>query len=180
MNTVTSIPEFGTKRENEEPRDGGCGVVFDPATEKYAVSSRIHDGFPRLGLFSGGVDREEDMQEGVLREVREESGLHDFLYVEKIGEAICHFHNNLKNVNRVAHATCFLIILRSADLVDTKLEEHEKFTLAWATADEILSNWKFRNKEYGNNDCDHWIYFMKKSVARAKDLGYDTTSTVTI
>ena len=77
-----SIPEFGIKRENEERRDGGCAVVFDPQTEKYAVAENATDKLFRL--FAGGVEPDEDIQEGVLREVREESGLYEFLYVEKI------------------------------------------------------------------------------------------------
>jgi len=169
---MTAIPEFGTKRGNEERRDGGCGVVFDPQTQKFAVSTRMHDGFPRLGLFSGGVGPEEDIKDGVLREVTEESGLYDFKYVEKIAEAMCHYHNNLKNVNRVAHATCFLIIVKSVDVIEVKREEHEKFTLHWATAEEILENWKFRNEKYQNNDVDHWIYFLKKGIGRLQELGY--------
>ena len=103
----------------------------------------------------------------------EESGLFDFLYVEKIAEVLSHFHNTLKNVDRVAHATCFLVILNSTKLIPTELEAHEKFTLEWATVEEILNNWKVRNQQ---KDYDHWIYFFKKSVARAKELGYDTTS----
>jgi hypothetical protein len=166
-----TIPEFGTKRENEEQRDGGCAVVFDPATQKYAVNN--HTGKDFLGLFSGGVDSEEDIQVGILREVTEESGLHDFLYVEKVGEAVTHYHNFLKDVNRVAQATCFLVILKSSDVVETHHEAHEKFTLYWATADELFANWQAHN---ATHDHDHWIYFMKKAVARAKELGYDTTS----
>ncbi len=167
MSKDETIPEFGIKRENEERRDGGCAVVFDPQTQKYAVGKQTKDGLFRL--FSGGVDASEDIQEGVLREVIEESGLNDFKYIEKIAEAFSHYHNNLRNVNRVAKATCFLIILKSTDLTDVKLEEHEKFTLAWATAEEIISNWQSRNQ---NKDYDHWIYFFNKSVARARELGY--------
>ena len=159
------------KRENEERRDGGVGIVFDPASQKYAVGKQSADGLFRL--FSGGVSADEDIKEGTLREVVEESGLHDFLQVEQIAEAFSHYRNTLRNVNRVAKATCFLVILRSADLVPAALEEHEKFTLAWATADEILENWKSRNE---NKDYDHWIYFMDKCVNRAKELGYDKSS----
>ncbi len=173
MNDSQTIPEFGTKRENEERRDGGCAVVFDPATQRYAVNK--HDDNGLLILFSGGVGPEEDIQEGILREVVEESGLHDFLYVEKIGEAMTHYYHFAKKLNRVAHATCFLVILKSADLVETHLEAHEKFTLLWKTADEIFTNWHEHN---ATHDHDHWIYFMKKTVARAKELGYDTTSTL--
>lgn len=165
------IPEFGIKRENEERRDGGCAFVFDPVTQKYAVGKQ-DDGLFRL--FSGGVDDNEDIQEGILREVVEESGLHDFLHVEEIAEAFTHYHNPLKNVNRVAKATCLLVILKSASLIPVKLEAHEKFSLDWASSEEILANWKTRNE---NKDYDHWIYFLKKSVDRAIELGYDTSST---
>lgn len=169
--TETEIMEFGIKRENEERRDGGCGIVFDSKNQKYAVGKQTDDGLFRL--FSGGVDAGEDIQEGVLREVVEESGLHDFLHVEKVGGALAHYRNNLRNVNRVTHSTCFLVVLKSTDIQPTKLEEHEKFILTWATTDEIFSNWNSRNE---NKDHDHWIYFFRKAVTRAKELGYDTTS----
>ena len=104
-----------------------------------------------------------------MREVTEESGLFDFEYIEKIADALCHFHNTLKNVDRVAYATCFLVILKSAKLIPTKLEEHEKFVLVWADPEVIIKNWEDRNQ---NKDYDHWIYFFKKSIERLKELGY--------
>ena len=170
MNYLNNILEFGIKRENEERRDDGCAVVFDPETQKYAVGK---DANGWLRFFSGGVNPGEDIKDGALRELREESGLFDFLYVEKIAEALCHFHNTLKNVDRVAYATCFLVILKSAKLIPTQLEAHEKFVLAWANPGEIIKNWEDRNQ---NKDYDHWIYFFKKSVNRAIELGYDKTN----
>ncbi len=169
--TLDGILEFGIKRENEERRDGGCAVVFDPETQKYAVGDQIKRG--RYILFSGGVSDKEDIQEGVLREVVEESGLYDFLCVEKIAKVFTHFHNVLKNVNRSAMATCFLVILKSRKLVDTKLEDHERFTLDWVSAEDILSSWIAHNE---NKDYDHWVYFLKKSALRAKELGYDLST----
>lgn len=159
-----TIPEFGTRRENEERRDGGCAVVFDPRSRKYAVNRLEKTGL--LGLFSGGVEADEDIQAGILREVVEESGLDDFLHVEKIAEARTHYYNVLKNVNRIADATCFLVILKSTHRVPVHHEAHEKFTLAWATADEIFANWRARNE---NKDHDHWIYFMEKAIARVEE-----------
>ncbi len=164
--------EFGIKRENEERRDGGCGIVFDPATQKYAVGKQ-HDG--KLRIFSGGVDASEDIEKGVMREVTEESGLHDFLHVEKIDEVLTHYYNSLRNVNRVAHATCFLVILKSADLLPVELEAHETFDLVWVTAVELLLDLELNN---GNKDNDHWIFFLKKSVSRAVELGYDKAQKV--
>ena len=163
------IPEFGEKRENEERRDGGCGIIFDPITQKYAVGKDADDGF--LRLFSGGVEDGEDTEQAILREVTEESGLHNFLHVEKVGEAMAHYHNKLKNINRVAHATCLLVVLKSTDVVPTQLEAHEQFTLAWVTADELLESWKARGR-----GADHWNYFLTNAVARVRALGYDTTS----
>ena len=165
MNEI--IQEFGIKRENEEQRDGGAAVVFDPATQEFAVGKQIDDGLFRL--FSGGVNSNEDIQEGTLREVTEESGLYDFLYIEKIAEAKAHYHNTLRNVNRIAHATCFLVVLKSSDIKPVNLEAHEKFTLDWATSDEILANWESRNE---NKDYDHWIYFFNKSLERLRGLDY--------
>ena len=101
MTDSDTIPEFGITREGEERRDGGCGIVFDPASQKYAVGKQTEDGLFRL--FSGGVDEGEDIKDGVLREVVEESGLQDFLHVEKIAEALTHYHNSLRNVNRSAN-----------------------------------------------------------------------------
>lgn len=162
-----STPEFGIKRENEERRDGGCAIIFDPTSQKYAVGRHTNDGF--LRLFSGGVDANEDIKSGILREVQEESGLYDYLSVEKIGEALCHYHNSLKNVNRVAHATCFLIILKSRESKPTKLEEHEKFVLDWVSADELVKNW---NLDKVSKDCDHWIYFLDKAIKRISEVEY--------
>lgn len=171
MENEANIIEFGIKRENEERRDGGCAVVFDPQSQKYAVGEHGDSGV--FVLFGGGVDFNENIQDGVAREVKEESGLHDFLYVEKIVEAICHFRNNSKKINRVAHSTCFLFVLRSRNLIPTQLEEHENFTLLWSTPGEMRTNWESRNE---NKDYDHWIYFLDKAVAQVKKLRYDTTS----
>ncbi|MEI6581001.1 MAG: NUDIX domain-containing protein [bacterium] len=173
MENEEKILEFGIKRENEERRDGGCAVVFDPKTQKYAVYINLKNGL--FGLFGGGFDKDEKEEDGVFREVIEESGLTNFLYTEKIGKILTHYYNSNKNVNRIAFAICFLIILENNNLQPTKLEEHEKFELLWTTKEKILSNWKSRNK---NKDYDHWIYFLEKAVKRVKELGYDTTNTI--
>ena len=78
-----NILEFGIKREREERRDGGGAVIFDPETKKYAVYRRLDNSW--MGLFGGGVDENEDIREGVLREITEESGLNDFYLVEIAG-----------------------------------------------------------------------------------------------
>ncbi|MEK7088899.1 MAG: hypothetical protein AAB913_02095 [Patescibacteria group bacterium] len=58
MKQTTSIPEFGIKRDNEERRDGGCAVVFDPQNQKYAVYRNLKNEM--LGLYGGGFDENEN------------------------------------------------------------------------------------------------------------------------
>ena len=171
MDDENKILEFGIKRENEERRDGGCSVVFDPKTQKYAVYKNLKNGV--LGLFGGGFDESENEEDGSLRELIEESGLIDFSHVEKIDKVLTHYFNSNKEVARVAYATCFLVILNSINTQQTKLEEHENFELVWANHNEILSSWKSRNH---NKDYDHWVYFLEKAVKRAIELGHDKTS----
>lgn len=167
----TEILQFGIERENEERRDGGCSIVFDPASQKYAVYRNLKNGV--LGLFGGGFDEGEDERDGTLRELAEESGLTDYIHVEKLGNADVHYHNSNKNVNRVARASFFLVILKSTDLQETHLESHENFQLMYTDKDEILNSWKSRNQ---NHDYDHWVYFLNKAINRSIDLGYDNTS----
>ena len=163
--------ETGVSKSDEQRRDGGCGVVFDPHTQKYAVATS-HDGLVRL--FAGGVDDNEDLEKGTLREITEESGLYDFEQVERIETSFSHFYNRRKKLNRSALATCFLVILKSAKLKERKLEPHElNLNLTWMDPSEIIQNWTEQNKD---GWLDHWILFMKNSVARAIELGYDKTN----
>lgn len=162
------ILEFGIKREDEERRDGGCCVVFNPKNKKFAVCN--HPRTKALCLFGGGFDDGEDERTGCLRELKEESGLVDYFYIEKIDKVKTHYFNRNKEIYRVAYATCFLVLLNSLKTEEVKLEDHEKdFEFIWATSDEILSSWYLNNK---NKDYDHWIYFLNKSIKRLKELKY--------
>lgn len=163
--------ETGMKREKEERRDGGCAVVFDPKTQKYAFG-KLGDGIG-YDLYGGGVESDEDLQEGIIREVSEESGLHDFKSAEIIDDAFVHYFNHKKNVARVARATCMLVILNSNNTKETKLEAHEDYKLVWAEPEEIISWWREHNSEH---NFDHWIIFLEKGISRAVELGFDTTN----
>jgi leucyl-tRNA synthetase len=167
-------PETGIKQINEERRDGGCGVIFDPKTQRYAMNKRV-SGIKAgmLGFYGGGVEKGENLKKGIFREIEEESGLYDFKEIYKVGSAFAHYFNTLKRVNRVASANCFLAILNCRKAKPTKLESHENFELVWATADEIIENWSHFNADKG---LDHWIWFFDKAVTLAVELGYDKTS----
>lgn len=162
--------ETGIKRDKEEQRDGSFAVVFDPKSQRYAVGEQ-EGGF--LRLFSGGIEEGEDLREGTLREVTEESGLFDFDRVENMGIVFAHYHNSLRKKDRVARAACFLVTLKSSETKAVKLEDHEKFRLKWVTAEELEENWK---KSNGEGDLDHWIAFFRQSVGRCIEWGLDRES----
>jgi ADP-ribose pyrophosphatase YjhB (NUDIX family) len=168
MGEEEKILEFGIKRENSKRRDGGCCIVFDPKTKKYAVYK--HPKSNALCLFGGGFNEGENEKDGCLRELFEESGLFDFLHTEKIDQVICHYFNRNKEVYVMANATCFLVILNSTKRENPKFENHENnFEFTWATGDEILNSWKTGNQD---RDYDHWIYFFEKSQEKLKKLGH--------
>lgn len=162
--------ETGIKRENEEFKDGGAGVVFDPKTQRYAIGL-FPNGKPLL--FAGGVNKGELVYDAILREVQEESGLCNFKYMEHIGVSYAHYFNTAKQVNRVARAECLLIILENTEIKKHAREDHEQFELAWMTANEIRSWWIANDT---SDDFKHYIRFLDTAVGRAIELGYDTTS----
>lgn len=170
MNQEEKILEFGIKRENEERRDGGFAIIFDPEKQLYAVG--LHHSSDFLYLFGGGRNEGENKKDGIIREVREESGLHDFLHVEEIGEAMVHYFHSIKKVNRITLAACFLIVINSTNLVDTEPEEHENFALTWVKKEDLVFNWK--NNRDDENQPHHWIYFLEKVHKRLIDQGHTT------
>lgn len=162
-------PETGIKRDNEKFADGGSSVVFDPKTQKYAFA-KLDNG--RTSLFAGGLQENEALHDGILRELREESGLTHIKQYEEVAVAYGHYYNSLKDMNRRAKATALLVVLDDAETVSTQLEEHEKFHLEWHDAADVLNQWEQdESKSY-----DHYIFFLKQAVGRAIELGYDKTS----
>ncbi len=160
------VLEFGIKREDEERRDGGFGIIFDPDTREYAVGKDLLDG--HLRLFGGGVPAEEDIQEGILREIEEESGLYNFSRIENLGKVSAHFHNRNKSVNRIADVTCLLLVIKDRSAKPLRHETHENFFLDWTTLEEIIRELTSYNT---SKDYDHWLYFLERAAKRLKELG---------
>jgi leucyl-tRNA synthetase len=163
-------PEFGVKREREQFADGGASVVFDPNTQKYAFLQIEKNG--NIALFAGGRKPAEELHEGILRELREESGLTHIKQYEEIGTVYGHYYHSLKEINRRASATILLVNLEDTEAIPTQLEAHEKFHPVWLDALEVLTKWQADK----SGDYDHYAYALKLAVGRNIELGFDTTS----
>lgn len=84
------------------------------------------------------------MYDAVLREITEESGLYNFALVEYLETSYAHYYHKAKNLNRFARAEAFLLVLQSSETKPVALEDHEKFQLAWKSAEEIKT-WREEN-----------------------------------
>jgi len=164
-------PELGVVRDNEVYAEGGSSVVFDPHTQKYGFL-RLDDGSNRTILCAGGVKPDEDLHEGILRELREESGLANIKAYEEVISVYGHYYHALKDINRRAKATGLLVVLENAETEATQLEAHENFHLEWLDAAEVLADWQ----KDDSRDFEHYIMILKQAVGRAIELGYDLTS----
>jgi leucyl-tRNA synthetase len=168
--TQVIAPEKGIKRDNEQFAEGGSSVVFDPKTQKYAFLQIEKNG--NIALFAGGRNEGEDLHEGILRELREESGLTHIKHYEEACTVYGHYYHSLKDINRRARATVLLVVLDDTETVETQLEEHEKFHTVWLSAGEVLAKWKAAD----GGHYDHYIVALEQAVGRAIELGYDKTS----
>ena len=163
-------PEKGITRDDEQFAEGGSSVVFDPKTQKYAFLQIEKNG--NIALFAGGQKEGEAVHDGILRELREESGLTHIKQYEEVCTVYGHYYHTLKNINRRARATVLLVVLDDTNTVATQLEEHEKFHLVWLDAAEVLAKWEATE----GGHYDHYIVALKQAVGRAIELGFDTKS----
>jgi leucyl-tRNA synthetase/8-oxo-dGTP pyrophosphatase MutT (NUDIX family) len=163
---------FGTPLENAIYRNGSMAVVFNPKTGKYAYYKNLSDG--KIGLAGGGADDGEDLAEVAARETAEELGLSDIKSVYPLGEKMnVHYYHSGKNLNRVATAYPFLIILNSEDGSSAR-EAHENFETLWGDADEIIS--QLEADSTSETTRLHYVEGMKRGVSLAIALGLDKTN----
>jgi leucyl-tRNA synthetase len=167
--TQVVAPETGIKRENETYAEGGAAVVFDPQQQKYAFAE-LKNG--AIVFFAGGAEENETIEEAILRELEEESGFTDIGDTEVILTAYGRYYHELKKVNRRAKAACMLVTLKSTQRQAQKLEAHEDYKVVWKSPEEVMELWQ---QDEGRS-YDHYVIFLERAVARAIELGLDTTS----
>ncbi len=160
---------FGKPLENAVFRNGSLAVVFNPKTQKYAYYKNLADS--KIGLAGGGADEGEDLAEVAARETAEELGLSDIKSIHSLGEKMhVHYFHSGKNLNRVATAHPFLIILNSEEGSSSR-EAHENFETSWGDAKEIIA--QLEADSTLETTRLHYVEGMKRGVSLAIALGLD-------
>lgn len=143
---VVIEPETGPILPNEENNERIVAIIEDPVTNKFLTLNWGH----KLGgvLFvGGGREKDEDLVETALREIKEETGLMDLAYIAKTERMHHHYFAFSKNVARNIDVTGLHFRLNSKKKVEENLMHDEKgnFKLEWLTKDEVFQKMEDEN-----------------------------------
>lgn len=78
----------------------------------------------------------------MAREIREETGFENFTIKSCTGQYKMYHHTPVRNVQREALATFFLVELSDDFQSERRLEELEDFSWEWLSVDEALEKFK--------------------------------------
>ncbi len=116
-------------------RETAGGVVISKSG-KIAIVSQQGNSW---SLPKGGIDENEDVRTAALREIREETGLYDLVYIKKIGTYNRHriaLHNKPEDKTEIKRITMFLYITNQTILSP---EDPENPEARWVNIDEVTN-----------------------------------------
>lgn len=155
----TNIPYFEDQKDKCIPgmpyveRDIAASIVYDPVTD--SVLCMKWNEYDWKTLVIGGIDPGEDAVAGGTREIREETGYADIIFLGEVGKVRSAFYAKHKNENRITNATGLVFELRSNATVNVTNEEKEKHLPVWIAREEVTS---FVN-------IDWQLYLLEQAVA---------------
>lgn len=126
-------------------RRGVLAVLRNPKNNTYLTLRWKHE--PWTTFITGGIDEGEDLVEGALREIHEETGYTNVRYVRELGGPVhTQFFASHKDENRTALGTIMLFELESDEKTEVSAEEEAKHDVVWIKEEE-LSKTDFQHAE---------------------------------
>lgn len=130
---------YGKEHPESEFRKTIVAVVFNQTKDK--ILALDWEMYESPGLIVGGVEKGENYEETVSREIQEETGYINFELVSNLGKPLdAYFFANNKNKWRHAEMHGFLVVLKDRQQ-NTRLlthEENSQFKLHWYDPDELI------------------------------------------
>ncbi len=132
-------PVTGTPQEDPEHRRSIVAIVRDPKAQKFLS---INWGKQGGNLFiGGGRDEDEDIIQTAQREIAEETGYTNLMFIAKTGRIHHHYFAHSKGVARQieAHGLLFDLVDDSQQATKLEADEQGKFTVEWLPKNEVES-----------------------------------------
>lgn len=124
-------PELPTVR-----REAVCIVVRNPKNDTYLCNS--WKSFDMKGLFTGGIEKGEDVVDTARREILEETGYKNLKYVRTSPISInTFFYQRVKKQNRHAHFTFVFFDLVDDERAPVSKEESDVHEIVWKKRSEL-------------------------------------------
>jgi 8-oxo-dGTP pyrophosphatase MutT (NUDIX family) len=119
-------------------RDTVQCIVKHPTEEKFLGLKWRHYDWQTFII--GGVEKGEDVVEAGKREILEETGFKNSVFVKQLGGIIqSHYFANHKDENRIANVRGMLFELKDLEQDPIDAEEAEKHEALWIPKDEMPS-----------------------------------------
>ena len=157
--------DFGEPLEDTVDARGSVVIVYDSKTQKFlGVKTGTNDG---LWLNGGGSEGDETFEQTAIRELREETGFHEYEKVFPLGDPVySYYFNDVKKVNKRSFGQGFLFYVDAENRGEAAPEEHENFTFDWFTYDELVAG-----VERVKGGVEHWLEMLRRAKAIVDSSG---------
>ena len=142
--------KFGKRLPEAIHRDGVCGIIENEG--KILVLMHKRTGIYRLP--AGGFEEGENDEETILREIKEETGYKNVLFVDYLGTVEANYDATVieKTVMRHRFLKGYSLKLENEDKLPEGEYESDRFDMMWLNQDEALEKFANNSESLGEDE----------------------------